>query len=147
MLCRNCGCNPSDHEGGQLCPRGGTLYTSASYWAGIREGRLAEYREFKTGATRDLDADKLDYEGFLSPIVLKRFAEYMHKNRKMSDGSLRASDNWTKGIPKEAYMKSAFRHFMEWWAGHRTGEVDEEAICALIFNANGYLFELLRSKQ
>lgn len=102
-------------------------------------------REFDTGATRDSDENKLDYEGFLSPRALRRYAEYMHKNRKQADGKMRASDNWQKGIPKDAYMKSLFRHFMDVWALHRAGiSADEdlrEALCATIFNAFGYLHE------
>ena len=70
-------------------------------------------RKFNTGATRDVDNDKLDFEGFLSPTVLIRYAEYMHTHRKQSDGALRDSDNWQKGIPKEVYMKSMWRHFMD----------------------------------
>lgn len=104
-------------------------------------------RTFDTGATRDTDADKFDYEGFLSPGVLRRFAEYMHKNRIQVDGSLRDSDNWQKGIPQDAYMKSAWRHFMEWWAAHRNGFTDEEALCALLFNVMGYLHEALKVPQ
>jgi hypothetical protein len=73
-------------------------------------------RTFGTGATRDLDVNKLDFEGFLSPLVLKRYAEHMHKARKLPDGSLRASDNWQLGIPKDAYMKSMFRHFFDVWS-------------------------------
>jgi hypothetical protein len=68
-------------------------------------------RTFSTGATRDTDEGKLDFEGFLSPTVLKAFAEYMHEKRKMPDGSLRDSDNWQRGIPVDAYMKSMWRHF------------------------------------
>lgn len=100
-------------------------------------------RTFDTGATRDTDHGKLDFEGFLSPRVLKRYAEYMHKNRHMRDGSLRDSDNWQKGIPRDAYMKSGFRHFFEWWEAHREGRVDEEAMTALLFNVMGYLHEHL----
>jgi len=33
-------------------------------------------RTFDTGATRDTSQDKLDFEGFLSPLVIKRFGEY-----------------------------------------------------------------------
>lgn len=99
-------------------------------------------RTFASGATRDQDTSKLDYEGFLSPTVLKRFAEYMHKNRVQSDGSLRASDNWQKGIPRDAYMKSMWRHFFDVWTGHRKGSVSEDELCALLFNVMGYLFEM-----
>ena len=103
-------------------------------------------REFDSGATRDNDADKLDFEGFLSPLVLTRYASYMHSHRKQADGELRDSDNWQKGIPLAVYMKSAWRHFIDWWNDHRGFETDdgvEEALCALIFNASGYLHELL----
>lgn len=107
-------------------------------------------RRFKTGATRDTDLNKPDYEGFLSPIVLERFGEYMNQHRKQADGSLRNSDNWQAGIPKEAYIKSCWRHFMDWWKWHRgfTGKESlEDSLCAVIFNANGYLFELLKNKN
>lgn len=103
-------------------------------------------RTFNTGATRDTDSNKLDYEGFLSPLVLERYAQYMHKNRYQTDGNLRDSDNWQKGIPLTAYMKSAWRHFMAWWKAHRSGGNAEEEICALIFNASGYLHEMLKTK-
>lgn len=106
-------------------------------------------RTFETGATRDQDANKPDFEGFLSPLVLDRYAEYMHKHRKQVDGTLRDSDNWQKGIPLAAYMKSGWRHFRDWWKehrGYRTNEGLEEALCALIFNASGYLHEVLRCR-
>lgn len=108
-------------------------------------------RKFDTGATRDTASGKLDYEGFLSPIVLKAFAEYMDKNRVQSDGTLRDSDNWQKGIPTDSYMSSLWRHFMDVWLLHRGYEaregVDmEEALCATIFNAMGYLFEHLKQQ-
>jgi hypothetical protein len=106
-------------------------------------------RTFETGATRDTDEGKLDYEGFLSPRVLQRYARYMHEHRKQSDGSLRASDNWQKGIPPDQYMKSMFRHFMEVWWLHRklpptVGVTLEQALCALMFNVMGYLHEHLK---
>lgn len=109
-------------------------------------------RQFATGATRDADTNKADYEGFLSPLALRRYGEYMNRHRKQSDGSLRDSDNWQRGIPLDAYIKSGFRHFMDWWSAHRglstsTGESIEEELCALIFNASGYLHELLKAKQ
>jgi hypothetical protein len=109
-------------------------------------------RQFSTGATRDADTDKIDYEGFLSPLTLRRYGEYMSRHRKQVDGSLRDSDNWQRGIPLDAYMKSGFRHFMDWWSAHRghstsTGESVEEELCALIFNASGYLHELLKARR
>jgi len=106
-------------------------------------------REFDTGATRDTDADKLDYEGFLSPAALRAFAEYMHKHRVQSDGSLRDSDNWQKGIPQDEYMKSMFRHFMEVWEIHRNHPEGDrvDALCALLFNVMGYLHEEVKLRD
>lgn len=113
-------------------------------------------RTFDTGATRDTDAGKPDYEGFLSPAVIKRFGEYMTRHRVQSDGSLRASDNWQRGIPRCQYIKSLFRHFLDVWEMHRrdldrrngiptpaTVGLMEEALCAIMFNAMGYLHEYL----
>ena len=107
-------------------------------------------RTFDTGATRDSDDGKLDYEGFLSPLVLQRYGEYMHRHRIQADGEMRDSDNWQKGIPKDAYMKSAWRHMLDWWMEHRgypSREGLEDAICALIFNAMGYLHTCLSAPQ
>lgn len=105
-------------------------------------------RNFDTGATRDTDVGKPDYEGFLSPLVIERFGRYMDKHRHQADGKLRDSDNWQKGIPKDAYMKSGWRHFVDWWKEHRgisTKDGIEEALCALMFNVMGYLHEYLKS--
>lgn len=107
-------------------------------------------RTFETGATRDADEGKYDYEGFFSPLVLRERAAYMDRHRVQSDGSLRASDNWQQGIPLDQYAKSAFRHFVEWWTLHRDYDNSadiREAICALMFNAEGYLFELIRDEE
>lgn len=104
-------------------------------------------RTFETGATRDTDDGKYDYEGFISPLVLREYAAYMHKNRKMRDGSYRSADNWQKGIPLDAYMKSLLRHVMDVWLLHRGHPADTdlvEALCAVKFNTDGYLLELLK---
>jgi hypothetical protein len=132
----------------QIC---GSSYLSNTfhYCLGVQDdGTL---RTFGTGATRDTAQDKLDYEGFLSPIVIERFAEYMHQHRIQSDGSLRESDNWQKGIPIEQYMKSMWRHFMDVWRLHRYNDLVllpnalmEEALCALLFNVMGMLHEVLK---
>ncbi len=113
-------------------------------------------RKFETGATRDTDENKLDYEAFFSPLVLERRAEFMHKNRIQPDGDLRDGDNWQKGIPKEQYAKSEWRHHHQFWKLHRgyptvdeRGNVVEleDAICALMFNLEGYLHEILKEKK
>ena len=117
------------------------------------EYNMAEHvRQFETGATRDLDNGKHDPEGFLSPLVIHRYNEYMHQNRLQKDGNLRSSDNWTRGIPKEAYMKSMWRHFLDVWTHHRgfskiAKESLEIALCGLLFNVMGMLFEVLKEKE
>jgi len=42
-----------------------------------------QVRVWDSGGKRDTDVSKLDYEGFFSPLVLKRFAIYMNKNKKI----------------------------------------------------------------
>ncbi len=105
-------------------------------------------RKFDTGATRDTAEGKLDYEAFLSPLVIAAYGRYMHKCRKQSDGTMRAGDNWQKGIPRTVYMKSLWRHLITAWTDHRRGgdaEVMEEALCGVLFNAMGYLHEELNN--
>jgi len=36
---------------------------------------------------------------------------------------------------------------MAWWLAHRGGGNPEEALCALLFNAQGYLHEMLRARK
>jgi hypothetical protein len=107
-------------------------------------------REFETGATRNTDEGRIDPEGFLSPAVIRSYSEYMNKNRVQADGSVRDSDNWQKGIPMDAYMKSMFRHFLEVWEMHRgTFSADKqiENLNALLFNVMGYQHELLKETK
>lgn len=107
-------------------------------------------RTFDTGATRTSDEGKPDYEGFLSPLVIERFGEYMNKHRLQADGQLRDSDNWQKGMPRDVYMKSLWRHFLDVWKLHRLRRMDpaiEDALCATLFNVQGYLHELLKEKR
>lgn len=108
---------------------------------------VEKVRRFESGATRDTDAGKLDFEGFLSPMVIERYAEYMNKHRLQSDGQLRDSDNWQRGIPTAQYVKSLWRHFFAVWKGHRQGEIGQEDVCALIFNAMGILHESLKKDK
>ena len=104
-------------------------------------------RTFGTGATRDLDDNKLDFEGCLSPLVLEKFAEYMRSCTEMADGSRRPSDNWQLGIPLKAYMKSMFRHFFAVWQAWRRGDVEQHLtdLMALLFNVQGMAHEIIKS--
>jgi hypothetical protein len=112
-------------------------------------------RTFETGATRDTDKSKPDYDGFLSELVIPRFAEYMTKHRYQADGNIRSSDNWKKGVPKECYIKSLFRHFIDLWRSYKgitiynNGDIvsTEDLACACLFNIQGFLHEYLKQKQ
>ena len=102
------------------------------------------------GANRNSDEGKLDFEGFLSPAVIKKYAEYMHKNRFLENGQMRDSDNWQKGIPVPAYMKSMYRHFFDTWSNYRgieTPETQVQNLCGLMFNTMGMLHELLKAEK
>ena len=111
-------------------------------------------RHFDTGATRSADSGRYDPEGYLSPIALERFAFYMQKHQVQPDGSIRASDNWQNGIPLDAYMKGIWRHFLHLWMRYRGWKVQdkmagadmEEDLCAMLFNVQGMLHELVKEK-
>ncbi len=143
MRCTTC----SDSWGTCGCPN-----HSGAIAPGISSGNT---RTFETGATRDTDEGKYDYEAFLSPLVIERYGKYMHKCRTQSDGTLRAGDNWQLGMPFTAFIKSGFRHFIDWWLWHRskpehqieTFDKLEDTLCALLFNVSGYLHERLKARR
>ena len=104
-------------------------------------------RQFESGATRDNDQNKFDYGGFISPLVLAAYAQYMHGHRIQADGQPRSSNNWKKGMPRAAYFESGLRHVMDWWLevdGYASREGLEAALCGVMFNCMGYLHEVLR---
>jgi hypothetical protein len=107
-------------------------------------------RTFDTGATRDDDTHKVDYDGFVSIPALRAFGHYMRTHQVQADGTLRDSGNWKKGIPLDAYRKSMWRHFLD---VAETLGVDGrqpdaiEALCALLFNVQGALHELVKEER
>ena len=110
--------------------------------------REFEMREFESGATRDDDTNKLDYARGLSPIVLKRYMEYLRKHRKQADGKLRDYDNWKKCIPVPVYQASLLRHVMDLWLnldGYTSEQAAQDSLCAILFNATGLLHEMLKA--
>lgn len=108
-------------------------------------------RTFSTGATRDTAKRKFDPYGFISPQALYRFSEYMDKHRLQSDGNLRDSDNWKKGIPIDSYVSSLIRHTMDFWSVMSGGKPlydphttdPQEIACAIMFNVQGFLHETM----
>lgn len=108
---------------------------------------MSDITQYETGATRDSREGKLVFDKFLSPKVLLQYAKYMNMNRVQSDGNLRDGDNWQKGINREDYMESVFRHFFDFWMEHRGYATDEgimAAMCGLLFNVMGYMHEYLK---
>lgn len=109
-------------------------------------------RTFATGATRDLENEKLDYEGFISPFAMMTFAKYMHDHRLQADGTLRTSDNWQNGMSRAAFMRSLTRHFFDLWLTWRRPKFHTkipidmrrfvELLCAMLFNIQGLLHEI-----
>jgi len=107
---------------------------------------------FGTGATRTPEDDKLDYVTALSPIVLRRYLQYLAAHRTMSDGSKRDFDNWKQGIPERRYLKGLGRHLMALWLAldgfdwqDDPGQKDvEDVLCAIMFNSMGMLHERLK---
>ena len=121
---------------------------------------LKKVRTFKTGATRDSDVSKYDFEGFLSPVFIESFGAYMHKHRLQPDGKLRDSDNWQKHFGENHFsvcMKSLWRHFLDLWMLHRGfkrfdkqdgHEITKiEALCAIFFNVQAYADKLLKDQK
>ena len=109
-------------------------------------------REFNGGATRDIDAVKLDYEGFNNPLVDRCYAEYLNKHRQTANG-LRDSDNWQSLFGKDHFnvcMKSLCRHVVDARLAHRGYESEQsiiDSLNAVIFNAKAYLLKLLLDEE
>lgn len=109
----------------------------------LQEGKIIQY---ESGAKREADEDKVDPEGFLSPIVIEAYSQYMHFNRKMPDGTMRDGDDWQQGIPFNRLMRSMWRHFKDCWLEHRLWPTKQGRVfnlCALLFNTQAYLHQVL----
>lgn len=136
---------------------------------------MTEIRKFKSGATRDTSNGKFDYLGFMHPLCDFSFANYMHKHRLQTDGSLRDANNWWGGFGKDIVIQSLVRHIEDLKLLHsgffvyevREGnnarrvvvknklknlpknfiEIQLEDCCnAIRFNSEAYKLELIREK-
>ena len=87
--------------------------------------------QFKSGMQRDTAQDKILWHLVADGPMLGRLAAHLTK------GALKYSPgNWLKAEGQEEldrFRQSAFRHFMQWWAG----ETDEDHAAAVFFNVNG----------
>lgn len=120
---------------------------------------------FATGATRSDDSNKPDFEGFLSPLVIADYGMYMQEHRTQDDGTVRASDNWQRGMPFHKYLKSLWRHLLQLWLLHRGHTADTHpflqekragkvvpvtvrtALAGILFNTQGYYHEYLMDRN
>ena len=113
---------------------------------------MGKTRVFSTGATRDTDEGKLEPWGFTSALVEKTFSEYMHEKRIQSDGQLRDSDNWRRGIPVDSYKHSLSRHILdlrlllEGFPEEATSKDIIDVLMAVRFNVDGLAYELLKEE-
>lgn len=111
-------------------------------------------RVFDTGATRDTDKGKLAFSRFMSPEVLVRYCQYLHKHRTMKDGTTREPDNWKQGIDIDVYLDSLIRHVFDLWLVYNNAdpvsedfESLEDTLSAIMFNTQGYLYEILKATE
>jgi hypothetical protein len=127
----------------------------------------SKIREFETGANRDSDDGKYDFEAFLSPEVLFEFAEYMHGKRHLIDGTYRDGDNWQKGMPINVHVKSFIRHSWDLWLWSRSREIRpkqriarlrprpedgkippiKDTLAALLFAIQGIWLEIIKEED
>jgi len=116
------------------------------------EKDIRAIRKFASGATRDSDEDKPKYKSYLSPLAMLAYGKYMLEHQRQADGSIRDADNWKKGMPTQEYAESLLRHYVDVWLILEGFEEQarahwEEALCGIIFNAQGLLHELLKGRM
>ena len=111
------------------------------------EHEVSAVRKFATGATRS-GGTKPDYSGYLSPAAIQRYGEYMLKHQVQEDGTVRGSSNWKLGIPLDSYKESLIRHVIDLWATYEAGDIEavEDLSCAILFNTQGLLHELIKQR-
>jgi hypothetical protein len=81
-------------------------------------------RQFNGGAVRDDNAGKPRYD-LIPPEALLRVAKHY------AWGAAKYGvDNYKNGMPREAFIESAFRHF----EALRMGKTDEDHAAALVWN-------------
>lgn len=89
-------------------------------------------KEFNSGMVRDTETGKPRYD-LIPPELLKRLADlYARGAEKYND------ENWKKANSEEEYKRmkaSAFRHFMDWFAGWNT---EEDHAIAVVWNIFAY---------
>ena len=134
-------------------------YKTEEYLSGITpaEGKETNPKDgtvmetYESGATRTSEDGRLSYVRGLSPVVLRRYLQYLAKHRKQADGSMREFDNWKQGIPMRRSFDGLGRHFFTLWLLMEgldiyddSGQVDiQDVLCAIMFNTMSMLHQEL----
>ena len=108
-----------------------------------------------TGATRNSNVGKINYQGALSPVVLEAYGKYIEKHSLLPDGTIRNNKNWQKlfGTPqehREVCIESAWRHFIDILMehdGYESRDGIDEALGGLMFNIQAYWFSILKERR
>lgn len=106
-------------------------------------------RRFETGANRDQNTTKVNYMGHISPLVTHEYGKYMHACRALPDGSFRDAENWKLGMPINVWLESLVRHMedvkliADGYPDVATTPDMKKALCAVLFNAQGLLYQIL----
>ena len=110
-------------------------------------------RKWDTGANRNIADGKLEFARFLSPLVLKRFCEYMEKHRHLENGDVREPDNWKNLFGdnhEQVCLDSLARHFLDLWLeteGGKGREEKQDTLCAIMFNSMAILYKILKEEN
>jgi len=115
----------------------------------------SELRNFDTGAIRDNDDSKINYQGALSPLVLEAYGAYIQKHSLLPDGTRRNNKNWqnlfgTHEEHRQVCIESAWRHFIDLLMehdGYDSRDGLDEAIGGLMFNIQAYWFSVLKERR
>ncbi len=93
-------------------------------------------QEFAGGMVRDTDVGKVQWHRVAAGPLLRRWAEHLSRGAGKYPDVMPGMPNWMLAAGEDEYQRfraSAFRHFMQWWAG----ESDEDHAAAVLFNING----------
>jgi hypothetical protein len=112
-------------------------------------------RMSESGAIRNSDVGKINYQGALSPLILEAYGKYIEKHSLLPDGTRRNNKNWQKlfGTPEEhrqVCIESAWRHFIDVLMehdGYDSRDGIDEALGGLMFNVQAYWFSLLIERK
>lgn len=109
----------------------------------------------ESGAIRNSDIGKINYQGALSPLILEAYGKYIEKHSLLPDGTRRNNKNWQNlfGTPEEhrqVCIESAWRHFIDLLMehdGYESRDGIDEALGGLMFNIQAYWFSFLIERK